>query len=494
MGELTTKLRYDPRVEAALPDPVGAVVDGEWVAEGSERIAVEDPALATVMAEVVETPVQVLDRAVESAHRAFRSTWGRTSGVERGRVLNRIAARLRAERDVLSRLEAVDTGKPVSQALGDVEVAARYFEFYAGVADKINGETIPQADAVFAYTLREPLGVVAHITPWNSPLNQMSRGVAPSLAAGNTVVVKPSEIAPLSSLFAARLLVDEGLPPGACNVVPGLGPTVGAALVEHPDVRHVTFTGSVATGQDVLRRSAAKVVPCNLELGGKSPTIVMADADLIAASRAGAIAVIRNSGQSCFATTRLIVHRSVHDELVDRITQALGGLSLGHALDGPDLGPLASVHQLDRVTGFVDRARSEGAEVAVGGRRAEEAGDGYFYRPTLLVGVANDMEVARQEVFGPVQSVLVFDDEEEAVAIANDSAYGLAAGVFTSSLATAHRLAARLEAGQVQVNRYPLGGVDTPFGGYKASGLGREKGLEALRGYTQLKTVLMDIS
>jgi aldehyde dehydrogenase (NAD+) len=485
--------RYNPSHEAGIPDPAGAVIDGEWVLTGSERLPVVDPGSGLVMAEVLDAPASVVDQAAESAHRALSSGWGSMSGVERGRILARVAERLRAEKERLARLEAVDTGKPLSQARGDVEVAARYFEFYAGVADKIHGETLPQADGSFAYTLREPLGVVGHVTPWNSPLNQMSRGVAPSLAAGNTVVVKPSEVAPLSSLLAARLFVAAGLPPGACNVVPGLGPGAGAALVTHPRVRHVSFTGSVVTGQEVLRMAAEKVMPCNLELGGKSPTIVLADADLRAAARAGALAVIRNSGQSCFATTRLLVHRSVHDEFVDLLVQQLTGLELGHALDDRDLGPLASARQLERVDGFVSGARAEGATVAAGG--AGVAGrDGYFYQPTLLVDVTNDMRVAQDEVFGPVQSVLVFDEEEEAVRIANDTPYGLAAGVFTSSLGSAHRLAGLLEAGQVQVNRYPLGGVDTPFGGYKASGMGREKGLEALRGYTQLKTVIMDLT
>jgi aldehyde dehydrogenase (NAD+) len=490
----TTALRYDPAQEVGLPEPAGAVVDGAWVVEATSLLPVEDPGTGQVMARVADSSDELVDRAVQSAHRAYRTSWGVLSGVERGRVLMQVAHHLRAEKDWLARLEAVDTGKPLSQARGDVETAARYFEFYAGVADKIHGETIPQADGSFAYTVREPLGVVGHITPWNAPLNQLSRGVAPSLAAGNTVVVKPSEVAPLSSLLVAQLFVAAGLPPGACNVVPGLGPTAGAALVNHPLVQHVSFTGSVATGQEVLRSAAAKVMPCNLELGGKSPTVVMPDADLGAAARAGALAVVRNSGQSCFATTRLLVHRSVHDELVDRLVQELSGLDVGHALDDPDLGPLASGRQLDRVTGFVEVARSQGAGVAAGGAAVDrEDGGGHYFAPTLLVDVTSTMEVAQEEVFGPVQSVLVFDDEDEAVEMANDTRYGLAAGVFTSDLGTAHRLAGRLEAGQVQVNRYPLGGVETPFGGYKSSGIGREKGLEALRAYTQVKTVIMDV-
>lgn len=486
--------RWDPRVEFDLPDPVGAVVDGAWAAtDGTGTLPVVDPADLTEIARVVDGGTEQVDMAVRSAHAAYRGAWGAASPGDRGRVLQACAGAIRRDADRLAALETVDTGKPRSQAAADVETSARYFEYYAGVADKILGDTLPQPAGGFAYTVREPYGVVAHITPWNSPLSQMCRGVAPSLAAGNTVVVKPSEVTPLSSLVIAGLLVGAGLPPGACNVVPGRGPTAGTALIEHPLVRHVSFTGSVATGRQVLRAAAANIVPCNLELGGKSPTIVFPDADLDAAARAGAMAVVRNSGQSCFATTRLIVHRSVHDELVDRVRARVSGLRVGHGLDDPDLGPLASAAQLDKVRGYLEVARDEGAEIVVGGGRPEDAAGGYFLAPTVLVRVTPAMRVAREEIFGPVQSVLSFDTESEAVAMANDSEYGLAAGIFTRDLATAHRVAARLEAGQIQVNKYPAGGVDTPFGGYKASGIGREKGLEALHHYTQLKTVIIDL-
>ena len=489
---MTTTVRWDPHAAAGIPDPAGAVIDGEWVLTSGETLVVEDPGLGVPVARIIESSPSVVEQAVESADRASRE-WSRRPGVERGRIMLRMAAALQENKDLLANLECVDTGKPLSQARGDIDISTRYFEFYAGIADKIYGETIPQADGSFAYTMREPYGVVGHITPWNAPLNQMSRGVAPSLAAGNTVVVKPSELTPLSSLVVARLFVRAGLPPGVCNVVPGLGPSVGAALVEHPLVRHVSFTGSVATGQDVLRRAAAKVMPCNLELGGKSASIVMADANLQAAARAGALAVVRNSGQSCFATTRIVVHRSVHDELASLMSQQMAGLSVGHGLDDCDVGALASATQMTRVEGFVKRAQQDGAVVVAGGSRVANE-NGYFFSPTLLAHVSNGMEVARNEVFGPVQTLLVFDDEDEAIAIANDSPYGLAAGIFTRSLGTAHRVAAQLQAGQVMVNRYPMGGVDTPFGGYKSSGIGREKGIEALRGYTQLKTVMMDLT
>jgi aldehyde dehydrogenase (NAD+) len=484
-------LRWDPHIEIDLPDPTGSWVAGEWLCDpDGEQLLVEDPALGLSIATIVEATPALVDRAVSEA-RAALSGWSRTSPDQRGRILTDVARAIRAESPTLAALETVDTGKPISQAQSDVETAARYFEYYAGVADKILGETLPQAAGMLAYTVREPLGVVAHITPWNSPLSQMCRGVAPSLAAGNAVVVKPAESTPLSSLLAARIFERAGLPAGLCNIVVGRGPTTGADLVRHPDVDHVTFTGSVATGRRILALAAERIVGCNLELGGKSPTIVMPDADLAAAARAGAAAVIRNSGQSCFATTRMLVSSKVYDEFLSRLQTEVGQLSVGHGLDNLDLGPLSSKAQLDKVQSYIESAGDDGAAILAGGDRPATELAGYFLNPTVLVNVNNDMRVAREEIFGPVQSVLKFEGEDEAVAIANDSQYGLAAGVFTTNLSTAHRLAGRLQAGQIQINRYPAGGVDTPFGGYKRSGLGREKGLESLRYYTQLKTVII---
>jgi aldehyde dehydrogenase (NAD+) len=489
-----TARRWDPTAKLGLPAVLGAFVDGTWTsAPHAELLDVEDPATLAIIGRVAETSPELLDQAVEQADQAYRERWRDVAPAQRSAVLGRIGQEIRRQAEDLACLEALDTGKPVSQARTDVIGAARYFEYYAGAADKLSGITIPQDKDTFAYTIREPYGVVAHITPWNSPFSQMCRGVAPSLAAGNSVVVKPSEVAPLSCLFAGRLFLDAGLPANLCAVVPGRGQSVGASLVQHPLVKRVTFTGSVATGKRILHATADRIIGCNLELGGKSPLIVLEDADVAAAARAGAMAVVRNAGQSCFAATRLLVHRAVYDEFVDRLCAEVGQLSVGHGLDDPDLGPVSSDAQLQKVLGYIDGAKQEGARAIAGGGRARTDLPGHFVEPTVLVDVTNEMRVAREEVFGPVQSVIAVDDEDDALGQANDSSYGLAAGIFTASLSKAHRLAHRLEAGQVQVNRYPAGGVDTPFGGYKQSGLGREKGFEALQHYTQVKTVIVAI-
>jgi aldehyde dehydrogenase (NAD+) len=480
--------------KARLPELLTAFVAGEFFPRGAGSVHdVEDPATEAVIARFEESSPEVVDTAVESAHEAL-GQWRRLDPAERGRRMYRAAEAIRADAELLSRLESIDSGKPLSQARADIAVSARFFEYYAGIADKIEGQTIPQPDGTFAYTVREPYGVVAHITPWNAPLSQMTRGVAPCLAAGNTVVVKPSELTPLTSVYAARLLVEAGLPAGVCNVVLGAGEPTGARLVGAAQVRHITFTGSVATGRRVGALAAQRVLGVNLELGGKSPTIVCADADLEAAAKAGALAVVRNSGQSCFATTRMLVHRSALDRFIELLAGHMAGLSTGHGLDDPDLGPLISARQLDRVRSFLQSARDSGAEVVVGGYTPDGVDLGHFIEPTLLQGVTNDMTIAREEIFGPVQSVIVFDSLDEAVAIANDTDYGLSAGVFTRDVATAHRVASLLEAGQVQVNRYVGAGVEVPFGGYKNSGLGREKGIEAVHYYTQVKSVIMAVS
>ena len=355
--------------KSGLPPLLTAFVGGDFAAPAAgPAVGVEDPATGSAVARFEETPAGGVDAAVGNARDAWRG-WSRLEPAERGRRLNRVAGALRDHADLLARLETIDAGKPLSQARADVAMSARYFEYYAGMADKIAGQTIPQPPGTFAYTVREPYGVVAHITPWNAPLSQLARGVAPCLAAGNTVVVKPSELTPLTSVFAARLMAGAGLPGGVCNVVLGAGDPVGERLVAHNLVRHITFTGSVAAGRRVGAVAAERVVSVSLELGGKSPTIVCADADVGAAAAAGALAVVRNSGQSCFATTRLLVDARVHDQFVDALAARMTGLSVGHGLDDPDVGPLISARQRDRVLAFLASARGDGAEVVTGGER-----------------------------------------------------------------------------------------------------------------------------
>jgi aldehyde dehydrogenase (NAD+) len=402
-----------------------------------------------------------------------------------------IVRKLTENIDLLAYLECVDNGKPLREAEADVRLCISYYDYYAGVADKIQGETVPLGPNYHSYTRHEPFGVVAHIVPWNAALQQSARSVAPAMAGGNTSVVKPAEDTSMAVVEFARLAVEAGLPAGVVNVVTGLGPEAGAALVRHPGVGRIAFTGSVPTGQDVLRASAEHLAPVTLELGGKSPNIIFADADLDAAAR-GALATINtNAGQVCMAGSRLLVQRAVHDELVDRVAAADRAIRHGRGLDNPDMGPITTQPQFEKILEYLEIGRAEGAEIVVGGGAAQVDGleDGRFIQPTVFVGVKNSMRIAQEEIFGPVLAVIPFDTDEEAVVIANDTRYGLAAGLYTRDLSRAHRVAAQIQAGQISVNEYGAGGIRAPFGGYKSSGFGREKGPEAIYHYLQTKTV-----
>jgi aldehyde dehydrogenase (NAD+) len=460
-------------------------------AAGGVRFDVLDPATATVIASVAHAGPSDVDAAVVASREALGAReWAGLRPSDRGRILLRIAGEIRARSQELAMLESLDVGKPLREAYADVEAAARYFEFYGGVADKFGGTTIPLGPGLLDFTLREPIGVSGQIIPFNYPLQNTARGSAPALAVGCAVVLKPSPEAPLSPLAIGLLALDCGLPPGVLNVVPGDAST-GAALAGHPGIDQVTFTGSVATGVKVAQSAAANVVPAVLELGGKSPVIVFADADFELAVPAVAASVFGNAGQTCSAGTRLIVQRDA-GEFVERLVAYVHELTLGPGLDDPDIGPLVSARQRDRAEGYLRLARSDGAAVLTGGGRPSDPAlaSGFYLEPTVLSGLANDHPVNREEVFGPVLSKLEFADAAEALRIANDTPYGLASYVWTRDIDAALGVADSLKAGQVYVNARGVGtGVELPFGGYKRSGWGREKGLETLASYSQVKNV-----
>lgn len=456
---------------------------------GGETLAEIDPRSGEASFRIARGNAADVEHAVTAAAAALDG-WRATKALDRGRVLTRIAAAIRVDAEALARIEQVETGKPLPQARIDIEIAAQYFEFYGGLAPSIEGETIDIGPGKLCYTLREPYGVIGVITPWNAPINQAARAAAPALAGGNTVVLKPSEFTSVSSLRLAEIATECGLPAGALNVVTGTGLEVGAPLVDHPGIAKIAFTGSLRAGREIGIKAAQRILPVTLELGGKSPDLVFADADLEAAAHGAARGFTVNAGQACIAGTRIYVEASVRDRFVALLKAAVEQLSVG-AGDDAQVGPIITEPQFRKVHEYFEIARAEGAEVVTGALARDAAG--FFVAPTVLAGLPQDSRVVREEIFGPVCAVLTFETEAEAIRLANDSDYGLAAGLWTQNLARAHRVAARLQAGQVYVNEYPSGGVETPFGGYKQSGIGREKGREALHHYTQLKTVIVTL-
>jgi aldehyde dehydrogenase (NAD+) len=450
-----------------------------------------DAASGEVLAEIPVAGVTMVADAVEAAKNALHGEWKKVLPAERSRILYRAAQYLRRDATKLARIESLDSGKPLREAKGDVETSARYFEYYAGIADKLQGDTIPLGPDYVSLTLHEPVGVTAHIIPWNFPLVTTARGVAPALAAGATAVVKPAEQTPLTALLLNDYLAEAGLPAGVYNVVCGPGHETGAALVAHPDIAHVTFTGSVPTGQSVMRSAASHVASVTLELGGKSPVVVLADADLAAACEGVLKAIFTNSGQVCSAGSRLIVERTVAEPLIRQITERIAGFRFGRGIDDPDLGPLVSAEQLSKISSMVEAARRSGVAVLSGAepKRVKGLEGGWFYAPTLLRAEDPFHPIVQDEIFGPVLVIQVAEDFDHAVALANGTSFGLVAGIYSRDISRAFRFAKAVDAGQVFINQFFAGGVETPFGGTKMSGFGREKGLEAVRSYYRVKTI-----
>lgn len=462
-------------------------IGGNWIEPSSEQYFENiNPVTGDQIAAIAAGTKEDIDLAVTKAEEGFKKWYSLKPSV-RGQILNKIALSIRENKEKLAYLETLDTGRPLFLSEQMVESSARFFEYLGGSADKIFGDVIPANNDYLTYTLREPYGVVGIIIPWNAPLQTASRDLSAALAAGNAVVLKPAEQAGLSVLELANLCMEAGLPPGVFNVVNGLGKEAGDALIHHPNIRKITFTGSVQTGKLVLEAAAKNIVPATVELGGKSPNIVFDDADLGEAIKGSLKAFLANSGQVCSAGTRLLVQNGIKDQFIAHLIESVKHVKIGDGFQNPMMGPLISESQLERVQSYIEVGKEEGATLEYGGNRIKN--NGYFIEPTIFAGVKNDMTIAREEIFGPVVSIIPFETEEEAIELANDSEYGLAASIWTENIHRGHRVAKQIQAGQVYINDFMPIDVEAPFGGYKKSGIGREKGVESLLTYTQLKTI-----
>lgn len=480
-----------------LPDfPSQLLIGGEWgEAVDGKRFPTLNPATEEVLAEVSEAGAADIDAAVAAARNALvRGTWPAMTGADRGRILYRLAAILRDRAEEVVLLESIDAGKPLAATRRtDLPAAIDCLEHYAGWADKIAGEVVPARHDALTYIHRVPVGVVAAIVPWNFPLMNAVWKIAPALACGCTIVLKPAELTPLSALWLGRAALEAGLPVGVLNVVAGFGATAGAALVSHPGVDKIAFTGSPRTGQFIMRAAAEHITRIGLELGGKSPSVVFADADIEAAIRQTASGAFFNAGQVCSAATRIIVEDRVHDAFVEGLAKRAEKLRLGNPLDsGTTMGPLISQKQMERVLGYIEAGRDEGAQAVCGGGRAGNAG--YFVEPTVFTKVGEEMRIAREEIFGPVISIMRFNDEEQAISLANGTDYSLAAAVWTNDISRGHRVSQRLDSGTVWINTYGPTDTRLPWGGMGGqSGIGRDLGRAALDNYTEQKTVWLQM-
>ncbi|HMA42924.1 MAG TPA: aldehyde dehydrogenase family protein [Gemmatimonadales bacterium] len=471
-------------------------INNEWrPAISGKRFPVENPATEEVIAEVALGDAADIDNAVGAARACFDSdAWRGLSARKRGRLLTRAADLLEARLDEIARLETAHNGKTLFESKIELTMTVNTLRYYGGWADKITGDTLPVDGPFFCYTLREPVGVVGAIVPWNFPLNIASWKFAPSLAAGCTVVLKPASETPLTALAMAELMLEAGFPPGAFNVVPGGGSTAGAALVRHPDVDKISFTGSTEVGRQIMRMAADSNKRVTLELGGKSPNIVFADADIPAAAKGAQTGIFYGKGEVCAAGSRLLVEERVHDQLIELLAAGAKKLTPGDPLDkNTRMGALVSRKQRETVLSYIQKGVAEGASVVAGGKAVQPNGKGYFVEATVFDGVTPDMTIAREEIFGPVLAVLTFKDVDEAIALGNRSMYGLAAGIWTKDIQKAHRTARAIRAGTVWINSYNFYDSGAPFGGFKASGFGRDLGRDALDGYLETKTVWVSL-
>ncbi|MEE9268628.1 MAG: aldehyde dehydrogenase family protein [Candidatus Krumholzibacteria bacterium] len=473
------------------------LINGEWRdADGGATHAIVNPATEEVLCQVAEGSAADVEAAAEAARAAFRSkAWRKMGGTGRCKALWKLADLLERDADEIARLETINQGKPIFESRKiDMPFVVEVFRYYAGWADKIQGESIPVQPGLLNYTLKEPVGVVGMIVPWNFPLLLTCYKLAPALAAGCTAVIKPAEYTPLTALKLGALCLEAGFPPGVVNVVPGKGSVIGKAMLESANIDKIAFTGSTETGRAIMRGAASTIKRVSLELGGKSPNIVFSDAKLDYAASGACGGIFYNKGEVCTAGSRLFVHKSVHDQFLDVLTQKMAKYVPGDPLDDKTrLGPQVSESQRDGIVAAVDKGKSEGANVYTGGNATTVGGKGYYVEPTVLTGVNNEMSVARDEIFGPVLCVLPFDEEEEVVEWANTNCYGLAAGVWTQDPARAHRVAAALEAGTVWINTYNLFHPASPFGGRKESGFGRELGREGLEHFLETKSVWVSL-
>ncbi len=478
--------------EGTLPGlPDGHFIGGRIVANSDgDWLESYDPGNGQAFARFGAGKGEDVSRAVEAAQQGL-AVWRDTPPATRCQVLNQAAALIRERSDYLAVVEAVDSGKTLAEARGDVRSCIRLFEYYAGIADKLEGRSIPLGPGLTSWTEREPVGITAQIIPWNYPSSTFVRGVAPALAAGCAVVAKPAETTPFTALLLAQWLHEAGVPAGAVNVVTGLGHDAGAPLVRHPSIAHVTFTGSVATGVGVMQAVAPNVTQLTLELGGKSPLVALADCDVDKAVDGALWAIFSNAGQICSAGSRLVVERSIHAEMMDKLVARTRTLKLGHGLKDPDVGAINSRQHLDRIARHVEAARGRGCSILTGGNATHDpaSNSGWFFEPTIIDDLAPADPAIQQEIFGPVLSVQVVEGEEEALAMANATEFGLVAGIYTSDIGKALRLARKIDAGQVTINDYWAGGIEVPFGGNRKSGFGREKGIEGIDAYVRTKAI-----